>query len=105
MTSKPFTYLAAAPLAGIPADAIISQTTANNDAFKATLFSFDKGQELTEHTTPRDAILFFLHGEFEVITGGEQFTATPGAWLHLPPSLPHSLKALSPGQFLLIILK
>ncbi|TAK13379.1 MAG: cupin domain-containing protein [Anaerolineae bacterium] len=105
MTEPSFTFLPAAPPANIPADAIVSQTSANNDAFKATLFSFAKDQELTEHATPRDAMLFFLHGEFEVITGGEQFTATPGAWLHLPPSLPHSLRALSPGQFLLIILK
>jgi quercetin dioxygenase-like cupin family protein len=102
-----FTFAAdlTARLPEIPPAGVVSQTLANTDAFKATLFGFDAGQELTEHSTPQHAMLHFLSGEFELILAGEKVSAHPGDWLHLPPDLPHALTASTAGAFLLIVLK
>ncbi|MBI3159512.1 MAG: cupin domain-containing protein [Chloroflexi bacterium] len=102
-----FTFAAdlAAHALEIPPAGVISQTLANTDAFKATLFGFDAGQELTEHSTPQHALLQFLSGEFELTLAGEKITARTGDWLHMPPDLPHALVAKNKGKFLLVVLK
>lgn len=92
-------------IADLPEESVVSRTVANTPAFKATLFGFDAGQELTEHRTPQHALLHFLDGEFAMTLGGETFTATPGSWLHMPPDQPHALRAIRAGRFLLVVLK
>jgi len=89
----------------IPEDSIISKTIADNEQFKAVLFGFSPGQGLSEHRVPQNAVLHFLEGEAQVTLGNEQRQAWPGAWVHMPPDLPHSIRARSAVKMLLLMLK
>lgn len=104
---KDFTLLEnlAAEIDDIPEDSIISKTVADNAEFKAVLFGFSPGQGLSEHRVPQNAVLHFLEGEAQVTLGEEQRQARPGAWVHMPPDLPHSIQARNAVKMLLMILK
>jgi quercetin dioxygenase-like cupin family protein len=88
-----------------PADGIISLTVFQNDGLKAVLFGFGAGQELSEHTASRPAVMHFLSGEAAVTLGNESLVATPGTWVHIPADLPHSILARIPSTMLLLLLK
>jgi len=101
-----YTYIAnlAEQASNIPADSILSRTLYNDDQLKAILFTFAAGQELSEHTSSQTAILHFVQGEADLKLGGEAMTAQAGAWVHLPPRLPHSIYAKTPVVMLLLML-
>jgi quercetin dioxygenase-like cupin family protein len=88
----------------IPADSIISRTFYQDENTKAILFGFAEGQELSEHTASRPAILHFLKGRAAITLGEEEYEAEAGAWSHLPPNLPHSVKASTEVVMLLLLL-
>jgi quercetin dioxygenase-like cupin family protein len=77
----------------IPPDSIVSRTFYSDDRLKAILFGFAVGQELSEHTAARPAILHFLQGQARLTLGDHATTAGPGAWVHMQPHLPHSIYA------------
>lgn len=89
----------------IPADSIVSRSLLKNEHIDVTLFGFAAGQELSEHTASRPAILHFISGEAELTLGLEKETATAGSWVHIPPKLPHSIAAKTAVTMLLIMLK
>jgi quercetin dioxygenase-like cupin family protein len=89
----------------IPEDSIVSKTLEHNDAVKVVLFGFAPGQFLSEHSVPKYAIIHFLDGEAELTLGEETTMVKAGAWAHMPPSLPHSIKAVTPVKMLLLMLK
>ena len=62
--------------------AIVSRTIIKNQAGTVTLFAFDEGQALSEHSTPFDALVQVLDGEVELVIGGETILATTGANAH-----------------------
>ena len=82
-----------AQLPDIPPDSIVSRTFYSDDRAKAILFGFAAGQELSEHTAARPAILHFLQGEARLTVGSHATTAGPGTWAHMQPHLPHSIYA------------
>jgi quercetin dioxygenase-like cupin family protein len=86
-------------------DGIISRTVFQDDRLKTVLFGFGAGQELSEHTASKPAVMHFLSGEADVTVGSEKLTATPGAWVHMPAGTPHSIVARSPTVMLLYLLK
>ena len=88
-----------------PADGIISRTIYNDESVKAVAFGFGVGQELSEHTASTAAIMHFLRGEAEVTLRAEKTQAREGTWIHMPPSLPHSILATTPVVMLLLLLK
>jgi len=92
-----------AELPAIPADSIVSRTVYSDDRMKAILFAFAAGQELSEHTAARPAILHILEGEADVTLGGDAFSAGPGFWAHMPPQLPHSIYAKTQVAMLLLM--
>ena len=94
-----------AQLPEIPPDSIVSRTFYSDQSMKAILFGFAAGQELSEHTASRPAILHFLQGEARLTLGGHAGTAGPGTWVHMPAKLPHSVKAKTPVILLLLLLK
>ncbi|MGH7594825.1 MAG: cupin domain-containing protein [bacterium] len=57
--------------------AVVSRTIMSNKAGTVTLFAFDQGQSLSEHTAPFEALVFLLDGEAEIIIAGEIFTCKP----------------------------
>jgi quercetin dioxygenase-like cupin family protein len=102
-------YQLIANLAGqikeIPKNTILSQTIEDTDAYKAILFGFDTGQELSEHTSSFPALIFVSSGEFDIKLGDDPHTAQAGAWISMEPNLPHSLTAKQPSTMLLILIK
>jgi quercetin dioxygenase-like cupin family protein len=89
----------------IPADSIVSRSVLKNEQVDVTLFGFAEGQELTEHTSSRPAILHFVKGRARLTLGGDEKTAEGGSWVYMPPRLPHSVFAEMPVIMLLILLR
>ncbi len=77
----------------VPVDSIVSRTLTQTPTVRVMLFGFAAGQELSEHSTPMIATMHFLTGQATVTLGEEQFEVGPGAWVQMPPKLPHSIRA------------
>lgn len=89
----------------IPPDSILSRTFYADAHVKAILFGFAAGQELSEHTAAKPAILHFLQGNARLTLGGQDMAAGPGTWVHMPPNMPHSVYADTPVVMLLYLLQ
>lgn len=83
---------------------IISRTIYSDDQLKSVLFGFAEGQELSEHTAAKPAILHFLSGEAQLTLGEDIHDARSGTWVHMPAHLPHSILAQTPVVMLLLLL-
>jgi len=70
-----------------------------------TLFAFDEGQGLTEHTSPFDALVLVLEGALTLTIGGTPVHATPGTIVRMPANVPHGLEAPAPARMLLVMLR
>ena len=92
-------------MADIQPDSIVSRVFLKNDAVNMTLFGFDAGQELTEHTASKAAILQILKGEATLTLGDETVEAKANTWIYMPPNLPHSVVAKTQVVMLLTLLK
>jgi quercetin dioxygenase-like cupin family protein len=92
-------------ISDIPADSIISRTFFSNDQAKAILFGFAAGQELSEHTASKPAILHFIKGKARLTLGEETMTTQPGTWVHMEPNLSHSVFAETELIMLLLMLE
>jgi len=88
----------------IPPDTIVSRTYYDDGQVKAILFGFAAGQELSEHTASRPAILHFLKGEAGLVLDGDPQQAVAGTWIYMQPRLPHSVKAETELVMLLYML-
>jgi quercetin dioxygenase-like cupin family protein len=102
--SEGYTYIGdlSARLPDIPPDSIISRGLPCEGPVKLTLFGFAPGQELTEHTSSRFAILYMLAGEADITLGGDAHSGQPGTFIAMPPHLPHSIVAKTATTMLLI---
>jgi quercetin dioxygenase-like cupin family protein len=89
----------------IPPDSIVSRTFYEDDQVRAILFGFAPGQELSEHTASKPALLYFLEGEAHLTLGEQAKAAQPGTWVHMTPHLPHSIVADSRLVMLLLLLE
>ncbi len=94
-----------AQLPEIPPDSIVSRTVYTANGFKAILFGFAAGQELSEHTASVPAVLHFLQGEADLTLGGDKMEARPGTWVHMPARMAHSVFARTPVVMLLLMLQ
>jgi quercetin dioxygenase-like cupin family protein len=98
----------ALPLAGLISLAdggIASRVLAKTGGGNVTLFAFDRGQGLSEHTTPFDALVMVLDGELALTIGGTAVTATPGTIVRMPANVPHAVDATVASRMLLIMLR
>ncbi|MGB3713118.1 MAG: cupin domain-containing protein [Candidatus Promineifilaceae bacterium] len=86
-------------------DTIISRTFLDGENVKGILFGFAAGQELSEHTASRPAILHFLSGEAELSLGPDTSVAKPGTWVHMPAHLSHSIVARTPVVMILLLVR
>ena len=86
-------------------DSIVSRIIAKNDAGNITLFSFDKGQELSEHTAPYDAVVQVLDGQVKLTIGGQDIEASGGEIVIMPANIPHAVYATERFKMLLTMLK
>jgi quercetin dioxygenase-like cupin family protein len=86
-------------------DSVVSREIVKKDAGTVTLFAFDKGQGLSEHTAPFDAIVHILDGRAQVNISGKPYIVKKGQIIILPANKPHSLKAVAKFKMLLIMIK
>jgi quercetin dioxygenase-like cupin family protein len=86
-------------------DAIVSRTVIDKPAGTLTLFAFDKGQGLSEHTAPFDAMVYLLDGTAEVTISGKPLTLKQGEMVIMPANRPHALKALNRFKMMLVMIK
>ncbi|MBC8401294.1 MAG: cupin domain-containing protein [Candidatus Marinimicrobia bacterium] len=86
-------------------DSIVSQTLLKNEAGTVTLFAFDRGQGLSEHTAPFDATVQVLDGEAEISIDGTPMTVTAGQQIIMPANHPHALQADLRFKMLLVMIK
>jgi quercetin dioxygenase-like cupin family protein len=84
---------------------IASRILAKTAGGSLTLFAFDAGQGLTEHTSPFEALVLVLEGALDLTIGGTPVRATPGAIVRMPANVPHALDAPEPTRMLLVMLK
>lgn len=84
---------------------IASRVLAKTSGGNITLFAFDAGQGLTEHTSPFDALVMVLEGALTLTIGGAPVRATPGTIVRMPADVPHALDAPEPTRMLLVMLR
>jgi len=84
---------------------IVSRTLAENSAGTLTLFAFDAGQGLSEHSAPFDAVVQVLDGQADLIIGGRNVSATAGQIVVMPADIPHAVKAPQRFKMLLTMLR
>ena len=84
---------------------IASRVLAKNAGGNATLFAFDAGEGLSEHTAPFDALAMVLTGSLTLTIGGTPVTATPGTIVRMPANVPHAVDANAASKMLLVMLK
>jgi len=84
---------------------IVSRQLAKNDAGTMTLFAFDVGQGLSEHSAPFDAVVQILDGEAELVIGGKAVPAKAGQLVIMPAGVPHAVKATQRFKMFLTMLR
>lgn len=87
------------------ADSVVSQEISKTDTGTVTLFAFDKGQGLSEHTAPFDALVYIVDGRAEIKISGKPSIVRKGEMIIMPANKPHALKALQKFKMLLIMIR
>ncbi len=87
------------------ADSVVSKTLLDRKAGTLTLFAFDEGQGLSEHTAPYDATVQILDGEAEIRIDQETHNVQSGQMLIMPAGIPHELQAKKKFKMLLIMIR
>ena len=84
---------------------VVSRAIAKARGGSLTLFAFDAGQELSEHTAPFDAIVAVLDGEVDLVVGGETIPARAGETVLMPANVPHAVRARTSFKMLLTMVR
>ena len=84
---------------------VVSRTVVDKEAGTVTLFAFDAGQGLSEHTAPFDALVYNIEGEVEVTISGKAVTLQQGEMVVMPANKPHALKATKRFKMLLTMIR
>ncbi|MGV3519589.1 cupin domain-containing protein [Luteitalea sp.] len=84
---------------------ISSRVLAKNGGGTVTLFAFDAGEALSEHTAPFDALVLVIDGVLTLTIGGKTVEARPGAVVRMPAGISHAVNAFEPARMLLIMLR
>ena len=86
-------------------DSVVSKMLIKKETGNLTLFAFDKGQALSEHTAPFDAAVQILEGTAEIIIGGKSYFLNEGEFVIMPADIPHAVKAVEKFKMLLTMIK
>ena len=84
---------------------VVSRQITKADAGNVTLFAFDAGQELSEHTAPFDALAHILEGEAEIRVSGKPYLLSAGEAIIMPANEPHAVKAKTKFKMLLTMIR
>lgn len=85
--------------------AVVSKTLIDKTVGTVTLFAFDEGQGLSEHTAPYDAMVSILDGEAEITIEGTPHPVTAGELIIMPANRPHAVKAVSRFKMMLVMIR
>ena len=85
--------------------AVVSRTLVHRATGTVTLFAFDEGQGLSEHTAPFDALAHVLEGSAEIVVSGKPLLTKAGEAVLMPANQPHSLKAITRFKMLLTMIR
>ncbi len=94
-----------AEMASYQEGSIVSRQITQSDADNVTLFAFDVGQELSEHTAPFDALVHILEGSAEIRISGRPYDLAAGEAIVMPAGEPHALKAAKRFKMLLTMIR
>jgi len=94
-----------ADLADYREGSVVSRTIVRKETGNVTLFAFDRGQGLSEHTAPFDALVYLLDGEAEIVISGKTHALKAGDLILMPANEPHALKATSRFKMLLTMIR
>lgn len=89
----------------MPHAGILSRSLWTDENVKILVFAFDQGQELSAHTSPFPALVYFIEGEVLLRMGEQEHRARAGSLAYMPPLIEHSLRAETPAKILLVLLK
>lgn len=84
---------------------IVSREIIQKPTGTMTVFAFDKGEGLSEHTAPFDAAVYILEGEAEIRIDGKPYSVKEGEMLIMPAHKPHALKAVTRYKMLLVLIR
>lgn len=87
------------------AQAVVSKAVLKKETGNVTLFAFEKGEGLSEHTAPFDAMVHILDGIAEIKIGGNPHVLNTGEAIIMPANIPHALKAIERFKMMLIMIK
>ncbi|MDD3654717.1 MAG: cupin domain-containing protein [Desulfotomaculaceae bacterium] len=82
---------------------VVSRTLAQGKPLSITLFAFDKGEEISSHSSGGDALVYLLDGQAEITIGEEKFNVEKGETIVMPAGIPHALLAVKQFKMLLIV--
>ncbi|MBN1333511.1 MAG: cupin domain-containing protein [Synergistales bacterium] len=94
-----------AELVAFQKDSVVSRTLIEEKSGTVTIFAFDKGQGLSEHTAPYHALVQVLEGRVVVNIGGESHEIEGGRSIIMPAGVPHSMKAVDPFKMMLTMIR
>ena len=89
----------------VQSDAIVSKTLIDKKTGTMTVFAFDKGQALSEHSAPFDAFVHILSGQMTIRLAGEPVIVKAGQSLIMPADIPHALDAETQTRMLLVMIR
>jgi quercetin dioxygenase-like cupin family protein len=84
---------------------VVSRIVVKSKGGSVTVFAFDEGEELSEHTAPFDALVQVLDGEAEITIAAEKHRLDAGDAIILPADVPHALRAVTPFKMLLTMVR
>lgn len=84
---------------------VVSQTIIDKKSGTVTLFAFDEGQGLSEHTAPHDALVYIFDGKAEIIISSTVYHLKNGEMILMPANKPHALRALNKFKMMLVMIK
>lgn len=99
---KPFSYILSIDY---QTDGIVSKRIIQQEKGNITLFAFDEGQKLSEHTAPFDAVVQILDGSADIIIGGNPHTLSAGETIIMPANVPHAVNAQQRFKMLLTMIR
>ena len=95
----------AAALVQVQPGAVVSREVISKPQGTVSIFAFDQGEGLSEHTAPFDALVYALEGTVRILIGGAPHEVSAGQMIIMPAGVPHSLSALTPFKMMLVMVR
>ncbi len=90
---------------GFQEHSVVSRMVISNKGGSVTLFSFDEGEGLSEHTAPFDALVYLIEGSAEITIDGNPHTVRKGEFIIMPAGRPHALSAITRFKMMLVMVR